>query len=449
MKKILPILGLIGLLFISFSLGSSFSITNDETVYVLLNYDGKIQKMDLVNWIEVRGRGNFFLSKDVKYFKNIDLYTEDIKMVLSSNSLKLYGTSHDVKNIYLRGVPLKKSPLEFKITYKYNGKISNPKEFIGKKGNLDIEVDIKTIEGLPFRIVMSTEFSADDLNLKNPENFMLMILGKTVRVTGFAYPIPYGRIILSLRGNKLRIPEITFTAFPSIPPIDLSMAKNLKSFYTGLEGFLLLNQAHQKILKGILKSIEESTPSIPQEFLTLPFTLISYQNKAYYIAEGLKSHPINFNKLYIYIKERAEKKDDEEWKTALNLAEEVKKEMEEKNFSNEIQKIGDFIGDLGFQSKKAMELIGSSMEGLQKIEELLNIMLYGGELKERKIPGLVDAEKEIKKSRDILKNNIQELERGEKKIKEWEKKLKNYTFTGKIEGAKSVVRFYFKLKEMK
>ncbi|MFN3699148.1 MAG: hypothetical protein ACK4SU_03010, partial [Dictyoglomus sp.] len=143
MKKTLVIFGVIGLLFISLSFGGSFSIKNDETVYALLNYDGKIQRMDLVNWIEIRGKGNFVLSKDVKYLKNIELYTEDVKMTLSSNSLRLYGISSSNKNIYLKASILKKSPLEFKITYKYNGRISNPKEFIGKSGNLDIEIYIK------------------------------------------------------------------------------------------------------------------------------------------------------------------------------------------------------------------------------------------------------------------------------------------------------------------
>lgn len=449
MKKLMPFLGVIVLLILTLSLGNSFSIKNDETIYALLNYDGKINRIDLVNWIEISGYGNFEVLKDAKYLKNIELYTEDVKMSLNSGVLRLSGNSKEIKNIYLKAELNKKLPLEFKITYKYNGKISKPNEFVGKSGNLDIEILIKTLEDLPFRIVMSTEFSADDFILKNPESFMVMVMGKTIRVTGFTYPIPEGKIVLSLKGNKLRIPEITFTALPSLPPVDLSMGEKLKSFYNGLEGFLLLNQAHQRILKGILKNMEENTPTIPQEILTLPFTLISYQNKSYLIAENLKTYPKNFDKLYTYIKQKSEEYNSEDWKTALNLAEEVKKEIEENNLSSEVQKIGDFIGDLSFQSRKAMDILSSSMVGLQKIEELLNTMLYGGELEGKKLPGLLDMEKEIKSAKDTLKNNIEEIEKGKKKITEWENKLKDYNFAGKIKGAKSVTRFYFKLREVR
>jgi len=96
-----------------------------------------------------------------------------------------------------------------------------------------------------------------------------------------------------------------------------------------------------------------------------------------------------------------------------------------------------------------MDLLSASLEGLQKMEELLNTILYGGEIEGKKLPGLVDVEKNMKKSKDTLKSNLMELEKGEKKLKEWENKLKDYNFAGRIEGAKSIVRFYFKLKEMK
>ncbi len=448
MKRVF-IIGVIFLLLIGLSFGDSLKIKNDETIYVLLDYDGKYKKVDLVNWIEVQGQGSFDIVKDARYIKNPDLYSEDVKMEFTKDKIRFYGNVKEVKNIYYKAEVNRKLPLEFKINYKYNGRLSDPKDFLGKSGNLDIEIYIKPIEDLPFRIVMSTEFPSDDFILRNPEDFMVMVLGKTVRVTGFTYPIPDGKITLSLKSKKLKIPNITLTALPSLPPVDLSMVQKLKEFYNGVEGFLMLNQAHQKILKGILESLEKNTPSIPQEFLTLPFTLMFYQNKAYFISDTLKTYPKSFNNLYEFIKNKAESSDNEDWKKALSLAEEVKREIEENNISDDVRKIGDFLADLNFQSKKAMDLLSTSLEGLQKMEELLNTMLYGGEIEGKKLPGLVDVEKDIKKAKDTLKSNLTELEKGEKKLKEWENKLKNYNFAGKIEGAKSIVRFYFKLKEMK
>ncbi|MCS7202636.1 MAG: hypothetical protein NZ841_07675 [Dictyoglomus sp.] len=435
------------LMILSISSSSGITVRNDESIYVLLNYDGKVRRVDLVNWIEIRGRGRFSIVKEGRYLKNAKLYNEDTQISINSQSIRISGDSKGQKNLYLTASLNKKLPLDFKISYKYNGKISKPEEFIGKKGDLEIEVKIKTLEDLPFRLVMSCEFSADDFLLKNPEDFMVMVLGKTVRLTGFTYPIPEGKIKLLLRGEKLRIPAFTFTALPSLPPLDLSMKNQGKAFLDALEGFLLLNQAHQKILKGILDNLNSQNINIPQEFLTLPFTLVKYQNKAYIISKELESYPQNFLKLYNFIKEKAKEKEEEDWKKALDIAEEVRFEIEKNNFAKEVKEIGDFISDLSFESQKALNLINTSLQGIQKIEELMNTMLYGGEIERKKLPGLIDMEKNIKQSIEKLQDNINSLEKVEKKIKNWENKLKNYNFAGKIPGAISNVRFYFRIEE--
>jgi len=278
---------------------------------------------------------------------------------------------------------------------------------------------------------------------------MIMVLGKTVRLTGFTYPIPDAKLKLSLRGKKLKVPGITFTALSSLPPVDLSMKDQLYSFNEGIEGFLLLNQAHQKILKGILEGTEKNTPTTLQDYLTLPFTLMANQNKAYLISKNLKEYPKSFNNLYEYIKEKAESSNDEDWKKALMMAEEVKKEIKTNSFSDDIKNIGDFIGDLAFQSKKAMDMIGTSLQGIQNIENMLNIMLYGGEIEGKKLPGLSDVEKNLKTIKEKIRSNLSLLEKGEEKINSWKKRLENYVFAGEIPNAKSSVRFYFRLNEIK
>jgi hypothetical protein len=448
MKKGIIILILLGII-LSISFGNSLGVKNDETIYVLLGADGKAKRVDLVNWISIEGKGNFNIIKDGRYIKNVKLYTDDVKMKVEKGNIVVFGESSEYKNVYLTGEVNKKVPLDFKITYYYNGKLVQPGDFLGKSGDLDIEIYMKPNEDIPLRVVMSTEFSADDFVLKNPNDFMIMVLGKTVRLTGFTYPIPDAKLKLSLRGKKLKVPAITFTALPSLPPVDLSMKDQLYSFNEGIEGFLLLNQAHQKILKGILEGIEKNTPTIPQEYLTLPFTLMANQNKAYLISKNLKEYPKSFNNLYEYIKEKAESSNDEDWKKALMMAEEVKKEIETNSFSDDIKNIGDFIGDLAFQSKKAMDMIGTSLQGIQNIENMLNIMLYGGEIEGKKLPGLSDVEKNLKTIKEKIGSNLSLLEKGEEKINSWKKRLENYVFAGEIPNAKSSVRFYFRLNEIK
>lgn len=437
------------LMILNISTPAGINIKNDESIYVLLNYEGKVERIDLVNWIEINGRGRFTLVKEGKNLKNLKLYNEDAKLNITLDRIIISGNSQEQKNLYLTASLNKKLPLEFKINYKYNGKSARPKDFIGKSGDLEIDINIKNLEDLPFRVVISCEFSADDFILKNPEDFMVMVLGKTIRLTGFTFPIPEGKIKLSLKSKKLRIPSFTFTALPFLPPLDLSMKNQITSLNYGLEGFLLLNQAHQRILKGILNSLNTYSFNIPQEFLSLPFTLIKYQNKAYIISKELENYPQSFMKLYNFLKEKVKEKDGEDWEKALNIAEEVRLEIERKNFSKDIKDIGDFISDLAFESQKSINLINTSLQGIQKIEELLDLMLHGGEMEGKKLPGLIETEKNIREIIEKLKNNLISIQKGEEKLKYWENKLKNYYFAGKIEGASSRVRFYFRLEEIK
>ncbi|HOJ93333.1 MAG TPA: hypothetical protein PKW23_06735 [Dictyoglomaceae bacterium] len=437
------------LLLISISFPSSLKIKNDETIYALLDYDGKVKRVDLVNWIEIEGNGRFNITKDAKYLKNIKLFTEDVKLSISSQKINLSGNSQGHKNIYLTSEVNRKLPMQFKISYKYNGKTAKPQDFLGKSGDLDIEFEIETLEDIPFVVVISAEFSTDDFILRNPEDWMVMVLGKTIRLSGFSYPIPKSSIKLAIRGKNLKVPDFTFSALPSIPPVDLSITSQLGSFTEGLDGLILLNQVHQKILKGIIENFEKQSFSIPPEFLTLPFTLKANQNKAYAISNSLKKYPESFEKLYTYIKEEAEGSNDEKWQKALNMAEDVKKEIEGNSFSEDVKSIGDFIGDIAFSSQKAMNMISTSLEGLQKVEELLNIVLNGGELEGQKVPGLTDVEKNLKATSKTLKENISKATEGEKKMEIWKKNIANYNFAGKVEGASSTVRFYFKLEELR
>ncbi|HPU43742.1 MAG TPA: hypothetical protein PLS98_05975, partial [Dictyoglomaceae bacterium] len=229
------------LLLISISFPSSLKIKNDETIYALLDYDGKVKRVDLVNWIEIEGNGRFNITKDAKYLKNIKLFTEDVTLSISSQKINLSGNSQGHKNIYLTSEVNRKLPMQFKISYKYNGKTAKPEDFLGKSGDLDIEFEMETIEDIPFVVVISAEFSTDDFILRNPEDWMVMVLGKTIRLSGFSYPIPKSSIKLSIRGKNLKVPDFTFSALPSLPPVDLSMTSQLGSFTEGLDGLILLN----------------------------------------------------------------------------------------------------------------------------------------------------------------------------------------------------------------
>ena len=126
----------------------------DETVYAMLNADGTVYDEIISGWLHNdAGIKNIKETLEVKAVENVK---GDEEPQVEGNT---YTWNVEGSDVYYRGNSDKKLPVEVKITYYLNGKITKPEELAGKSGKLEIHIEmtnqvstIKNINGVPTTI---------------------------------------------------------------------------------------------------------------------------------------------------------------------------------------------------------------------------------------------------------------------------------------------------------
>lgn len=112
-------------------------LTKDETVYVNLNTDGSVAKLNVSDHIQIPEPQ--VRIRDKSDLKNISDVKTFIEPVVEKDSIFWDMSSTD---LYYNGTTDKKPPISAEITYYYNGKKMSPKRIEGKTGRIDIEISL-------------------------------------------------------------------------------------------------------------------------------------------------------------------------------------------------------------------------------------------------------------------------------------------------------------------
>lgn len=135
-KKVIA-LAIIGSMATSTIAGAS-EINKDESVYVNLGADGKVEKTTVTNWIHT-DEGNLDI-EDKTELNNIENIKGDDKPVKDGNKLKWKVDSSD---LYYSGNTNKEIPLDVKINYFINDEKVKESDIAGKSGKVKIELELK------------------------------------------------------------------------------------------------------------------------------------------------------------------------------------------------------------------------------------------------------------------------------------------------------------------
>lgn len=116
---------------------SDVKVTKDETVYVNLNADGSISKINVSDHlhaaepqVRIQDASDLDDISDVKTF--IEPVIKDGKLFWDMESTDLY----------YNGITKKEPPISIEVNYYLNGKIISPKRLEGKSGKVDIEIKV-------------------------------------------------------------------------------------------------------------------------------------------------------------------------------------------------------------------------------------------------------------------------------------------------------------------
>lgn len=112
-------------------------LSKDETVYVNLNSDGSLAKLNVSDHLQIPEPQ--VRIRDVSDLKDISDIKTFIEPVIEKDSIFWDMSSTD---LYYNGTTDKDPPISVEITYYYNGKKMSPKRIQGKTGPIDIEINV-------------------------------------------------------------------------------------------------------------------------------------------------------------------------------------------------------------------------------------------------------------------------------------------------------------------
>jgi len=208
----------------------------DETVYVLADADGTIQKIIVSDWIK-----NTFSNdtiKDVTELENIENVKGDESYTIGGNKTRVWDAQ--VNDIYYQGTIDKELPVNLSVSYMLDGKPVSPDELVGKSGKVTIHFDYQNkqyetvkINGknetiyVPF--VMLTGMLLDNSSFSNVEvsNGKVINDGDRTAVIGIA--LPGLQENLAIDKDKFEIPsylEITADVTDFSLGMTVTMATN-------------------------------------------------------------------------------------------------------------------------------------------------------------------------------------------------------------------------------
>jgi len=172
-------------------------IFKDETVYVLANSDGTIQKIIVSDWI----KNTLSAEKlsDVTELENAENIKGDESYTLGGDNTRVWDAQGN--DIYYQGTIEKELPVNLSVSYKLDGKTVSADELLGKSGKVSLRFDYKNkqyetvkINGKEEKIyvpfVMLTGMLLDNNTFSNVEvsNGKVINDGDRTIVLGFALP---------------------------------------------------------------------------------------------------------------------------------------------------------------------------------------------------------------------------------------------------------------------
>lgn len=110
-------------------------VKKTETVYVNLNNSGKRYKTTVSDWLHADSAHVYV--EDITNLDYVLNITDDSKPDQNGTNLTWYLSSND---LYYQGETNKELPLDFEITYFFNGVQCDPDSLIGKSGNIEINI---------------------------------------------------------------------------------------------------------------------------------------------------------------------------------------------------------------------------------------------------------------------------------------------------------------------
>lgn len=193
---------------------SELAIIKDETVYVLLDAEGKTKKIIVSDWL--KNTDKIQEINDYSELENVENVKGDEEYTMGGDNTRVWKA--DGNDIYYQGNIEKELPVSVSVSYKLDGKAIAPSELTGKNGKVTIrytyknnQYKMKDINGsqekiyVPFAMLTGILLDNDVFTNIEVSNGKIINDGDRTAVIGIAFPGL--QTSLGLSDNKIEIPE--------------------------------------------------------------------------------------------------------------------------------------------------------------------------------------------------------------------------------------------------
>ena len=188
--------------------------SKEETVYVLANADGSVQKIIVSDWLKNPAGANSI--NDISELDGIENVKGDEAYTMNPNNMRVWDAKGN--DIYYQGTTQKALPVDVSISYQLDGKPISAEDLAGKSGRVTIRFSYQNnqketieIDGkketvyVPFVMLTGAVLDNDVFSNVQISNGKLLSDGDRSVVMGFA--MPGLQESLNLDKRKLEIPD--------------------------------------------------------------------------------------------------------------------------------------------------------------------------------------------------------------------------------------------------
>ena len=183
---------------LAFSLTPVYAYEKDETVYVTLHENGTVNGVIVGDQLKAAGEKQIHDVSNLKNIQNVngnESFKQDGETIIWDNQ------GHD---IYYEGTASKTLPINMNISYFLNGKETTPKKMKGKKGTVEIQIQLENLEKhedlyTPFVVTLASVLPTNNNSEIEVTNGTVISNGKSNAIVAVAAPGLYE----SLNKNEL------------------------------------------------------------------------------------------------------------------------------------------------------------------------------------------------------------------------------------------------------
>lgn len=266
MKKI--ILGLLCFLLFfipTFSINSQIKIYDSENIYVLCDVYGNVKDKILVDWIRVKGDGDYEVKDPYKELTDIRKIYGDGNVEIKENFVLIKGESKEFQDTYYRGNYIGSLPFEINVKYYLNGIEKKIEEIKGKSGTVKIvlkgESKLRIDNDLvPLLMVITTSFDSTKIkDIKLSGDSKPQVFGKKYQVSLMTILDPKDEVFIEYTQDNIEIPEIMISISPQYITFEMPDTSYFNEFSTGIDGIKKLVEFQKLYVEELKNSLAKSS----------------------------------------------------------------------------------------------------------------------------------------------------------------------------------------------